>query len=67
MQCCKCMGRFVYERFLDGGRSFIGLRCINCGEIIDPLIIHHRLERKAATKKRAKTTPSRLPFIVKSD
>ena len=48
--CPRCRGLMVQERFEDlpgdfGGRHFQGVRCVNCGEILDPLILEHRNQR----------------------
>ena len=42
--CPRCSGLMVQERFDDfcGSLPFPGVRCINCGEILDPLICEHR-------------------------
>ena len=42
--CPRCSGLMVQERFDDfcGGLPFPGVRCVNCGEILDPLIREHR-------------------------
>ena len=47
MQCPRCIGLMVGENFFDaqddtGQLSFEGLRCLVCGEILDPLIIENR-------------------------
>jgi hypothetical protein len=49
MQCSRCGGLMVIERFddLQSGTwplYFYGLRCLLCGEIIDPMVL---LNRKA--------------------
>ena len=46
-QCPRCSGLMVDERFYDfaGGQPFQGVRCVNCGEILDPLICTHRYQR----------------------
>ena len=42
--CPRCSGLMVQERFDDvwGSLPFPGVRCLNCGEILDPLIREHR-------------------------
>jgi hypothetical protein len=46
----------VYERFQDMLDLFYAWRCLNCGEIVDPVVARNRgmegLDKKA-TKKRA--------------
>ena len=47
MQCSRCGGLMVIERFDDLQSAtwqlyFYGLRCLLCGEIIDPIILLNR-------------------------
>ena len=47
MQCQRCEGLMVSERFYDllddtGRLHFEGLRCLVCGEILDSLILENR-------------------------
>ena len=47
MQCQRCDGLMVSERFYDlrddtGRLHFEGLRCLVCGEILDTLILKNR-------------------------
>ena len=49
-RCRRCRGLMVRERFYDGlsdnGRlDFGGVRCVQCGEILDPLINIHQHQR----------------------
>lgn len=42
MRCFKCNGVMVREKFYDAdGDGFNGWRCINCGVIIDPIIMEN--------------------------
>ena len=48
MQCQRCNGLMVLERFDDirddtGQINFEGLRCLLCGEIVDPMILTNRM------------------------
>lgn len=50
MNCSRCQGLMVRERFLDfdgtiGQTWANGHRCMNCGNVHDPVIEHHRLAR----------------------
>ena len=51
--CPRCSGLMVDERFYDfaGGRPFQGIRCVNCGEILDPLIRQHRYQGSDSTHR----------------
>ena len=47
MNCHRCGGLMVRERFInEGDRSgpymFWGQRCLNCGEMLDPVILENR-------------------------
>ncbi len=49
MQCPRCEGFMVSERFQDLKNYtrelyFIGSRCVVCGEILDPTILKNRKE-----------------------
>lgn len=50
MNCPRCSATMVREFFQDlkddtGSLSFYGCRCINCGEVVDPVIISNRASR----------------------
>jgi hypothetical protein len=46
MKCARCRGLMVVDRLLDMGQADIlwafVWRCINCGEVLDAVIQHHR-------------------------
>jgi len=48
--CCKrCNGLMIRDSFLDlrddtGRLNFEGWRCLNCGEVVDPVVLTHRIE-----------------------
>ncbi len=49
MGCQRCNGFMIRESFLDlrddsGRLMFEGWRCINCGEVVDPVVLTHRNE-----------------------
>ena len=49
MRCLRCDGLMISERFFDfdddtGKTYFDGLRCVTCGEILDPTILKNRME-----------------------
>jgi hypothetical protein len=55
--CPRCSGFMVQERFEDfpggfAGPPFQGVRCVNCGEILDLLILEHRNQRPQPMKDR---------------
>ena len=43
--CVRCNGRMTLERFGCNGSYFLGMRCLLCGDVIDPVILLHRLSR----------------------
>ena len=50
MSCSRCQGLMVREHFLDfdgtiGHMWADGFRCMNCGNVHDPVIEHHRRDR----------------------
>ncbi len=49
--CPRCDGLMVDERYYDfcGNQPFQGVRCINCGEMLDPLIRVHRAQMSGST------------------
>ncbi len=50
MECPRCTGSMIEETFDDmqddtGQFYFRGLRCMICGEILDPVIVANRVHR----------------------
>src|ERR1700745_1340096 len=45
MQCGKCKGLMVRERFSDYFLIVYAWKCINCGAIVDPTITHNQKKR----------------------
>ena len=47
MKCHRCYGLMVVDHFIDmeetGGLWMRGWRCVTCGEVIDPMIMRHRM------------------------
>jgi hypothetical protein len=42
MNCQKCGGKMVREKFYHEGDDFWGFRCVYCSEIIDEVILQNR-------------------------
>lgn len=46
MNCPKCNGLMIYEKFMDMAETssyfFYGWRCVSCGNVIDSLIMANR-------------------------
>ena len=47
MQCRKCKGLMVRERFSDYFLIVHAWKCINCGAIVDSTITHNQKKRPA--------------------
>jgi hypothetical protein len=53
MRCQRCHGFMISDHFMDtlnvsGEMNFKGWRCLNCGDIVDPVIVrHHQVEASA--------------------
>ena len=43
LDCMRCNGRMTLERFGSLGNYFFGMRCLLCGDVVDPVILLHRL------------------------
>ncbi len=50
MRCQRCGGRMMFEKFYDLNNVFFGWHCVICGEILDPIILLHRLSQDADLK-----------------
>jgi hypothetical protein len=50
MRCQRCSGRMIFEKFYDVNNVFFGWHCVICGEILDPVILLHRLSQDADLK-----------------
>jgi hypothetical protein len=48
MECRRCNGMMVGERFYGPGDPFWGWRCIQCGEIFDVVILENRSQSATA-------------------
>lgn len=63
MRCRRCTGLMVPERFYDfqddtGRLTFLGWRCLVCGEVVDPVILAHRTRRPAEATRRGRRMPT---------
>ena len=41
-KCHRCNGAMIEQKFYGPGEPFWGLKCLFCGEILDPLIRENR-------------------------
>lgn len=69
MNCSRCHGLMVTDNLIDMRESFLpmwmrGLRCVACGNIVDPLIAHNRMRQRlnaAETRKSGAHMPALHP------
>ncbi len=47
IHCRRCHGLMVFEKFYGQNTSFYGWHCVLCGEILDPVILLHRISQNA--------------------
>jgi len=47
MNCRRCGGRMIFEKFYDINSVFFGWHCVICGDILDAVILLHRLSKDA--------------------
>ncbi len=47
INCQRCGGRMAVQKFYGGESFFYGWHCLTCGEILDPVILLHRLSQDA--------------------
>jgi len=47
MNCRRCGGRMIFEKFYDVNSVFFGWHCVICGDILDAVILLHRLSQDA--------------------
>lgn len=70
MQCQRCHGYMVGDHFIDilnvsGELDFKGWRCLNCGDILDPVIVRHHLSaRRVPVRPRSR---QRGPIRTRAD
>ncbi len=67
MECVRCQGLMVAECFSEmkqtGGLEVIQFwRCINCGEVVDPLIDHYRRLSQSSHGRFPQVMSRRLRF-----
>ena len=53
LRCPRCDCAMVFERFQDMVELFYALRCLNCGEIVDPVVAKNREPARGTGKKKA--------------
>jgi len=43
--CQRCNGLMTFNKFYGRHGYFFGWRCVSCGDILDPVILLHRLSQ----------------------
>jgi hypothetical protein len=73
MQCARCRGFMVADSLIDMLESSIpmwmkGWRCVSCGNIVDPLILRHRMIQQAGALRlhEKEAAMPRLRFALKA-
>ncbi|HUL21324.1 MAG TPA: hypothetical protein VLZ10_07705 [Thermodesulfobacteriota bacterium] len=46
MKCPRCQGVMAFEKFYGSHEYFFGWRCVNCGEIVDQVILENRIWKR---------------------
>ena len=69
MRCQRCRGCLIRDSFEDlqddtGHLYFEGWRCINCGEVVDPVVLTHRTESPRAPYRSQTRDRRRWKHIV---
>ncbi len=67
MKCIRCHGLMVVDDLLDMHESYLsmwmrGLRCISCGNIVDPLIHRNRMRQQRDAEMNFKSG-KRMPLL----
>ena len=49
-ECARCGGLLVRSRYIDllddtGQLEFSAQRCVQCGDVVDPIILHNRVRQ----------------------
>ncbi len=48
INCQRCGGRMTFQKYYGGESFFHAWHCLTCGEILDPVILLHRLSQDAS-------------------
>jgi len=49
-KCLRCGGTMYYDKFYCLNEQFWGLKCLICGDVIDPVILENRALKRARRK-----------------
>lgn len=64
MECTRCDGLMISDNLIDIQESSVpmwmkGWRCVSCGNIVDPLILRHRIIQQAGATRLLGTEAAR--------
>lgn len=64
MECTRCGGLMIDDNLIDIQESSVpmwmkGWRCVSCGNIVDPLILRHRIIQQAGATRLPGTEAAR--------
>jgi hypothetical protein len=67
MNCSRCHGLMVSDNLIDIQESFLpmwmrGLRCIACGNVVDPLIVRNRMHQQSNVARELKSNVRVAPL-----
>ncbi len=70
MQCARCAGMNVPEIIVEGGAKLFVMRCVHCGDVIDPIILMNRrrqlsIRLRTSIYGRNRSTWNRSAVIIK--
>ncbi len=63
-RCQRCGGLMYLDKYFDRNETFLGLRCIICGDIIDPVILENRKLTKADHEIQTPSKQSGQQFML---
>jgi hypothetical protein len=49
-KCSRCGGTMFYDKFSSLNEQFWGLKCLICGDVIDPVILENRALMRSGHK-----------------
>ena len=66
MTCARCQGWMVRESFTDllddtGQLDFVAWRCLNCGEVLDGVVLKHRSDIRTGPYRSQRRWASYIP------
>jgi hypothetical protein len=58
MDCIRCKGLMITDRYLGLDGQLAMLRCANCGAVVDARIQHHQHERQRTASQQSRARHS---------